>query len=150
MTAYDEKLAAAIAKAGVPLSADLVAPKPEQRLDLDAIVARALRIARQYVMPDETDQDDLDRLTDFDVPQLVAEVRRLRIEAQKARAQIANHQPVLAQVDRLRAHVGGLEKRLHDAAMTRTWRNEDGKKFVFVEDIAPALLGLEPKAGESK
>jgi hypothetical protein len=38
-----------------------------------------------------------------------------------------------------------LERRLHDAAMTRVWTNEDGKRFVFVEDIAPALLGLEPK-----
>lgn len=39
-----------------------------------------------------------------------------------------------------------LQKRLHDAAMTKTWTNEDGKKFVFVEDIAPALLGLSSKA----
>jgi len=41
------------------------------------------------------------------------------------------------------------EQRLHDAAMTRTWTNEDGKKFVFVEDIAPALLGRKTaEAGE--
>jgi hypothetical protein len=110
MSSVNEKLAAAIAAQGVPLTADLVAPKPEQRLDLDAIVARALRIARQYAMPDETDQDDLDQLTDFDVPQLVAEVRRLRIEAEKARAQIANYQPVLAEVD---AHKGQLTNRLN-------------------------------------
>jgi hypothetical protein len=105
MSAYDEKLATAIAAQGVPLTADLVAPKSEHRLDLDAIVTRALRLGCQYAMPEETDQDDFDRLTDFDVPQLVAEVRRLRIEAEKARAQIANHQPVLAEVDRLRARL---------------------------------------------
>ena len=29
------------------------------------------------------------------------------------------------------------------AAMARTWKNEDGKKFVFVEDIAGPLLGLK-------
>lgn len=151
MTAFNPRLAARIAETGIPLTADLVAaPKPEQRLDLDAIVARALRIASQYLMPDETDQDDLDRLTDFDVPQLVAEVRGLRIQAAKDQAQIANHQPVLAELDRLRAHAAGLERRLHDAAMTRTWRNEDGKTFVFVEDIAPALLGLEPKDGDQR
>lgn len=40
--------------------------------------------------------------------------------------------------------VAVLESRLHDAAMTRVWKNEDGKSFVFVEDIAPALLGREP------
>lgn len=44
--------------------------------------------------------------------------------------------------DELRARVAELEKRLHDAAMTRVWTNEDGKRFVFVEDIAPALLNL--------
>ncbi|MDX5568441.1 hypothetical protein PYK79_41300 [Streptomyces sp. ID05-04B] len=50
---------------------------------------------------------------------------------------------VQRQADRDR--IAALEKRLHDAALTRVWKNEDGKKFVFVEDIAPALLGLEPK-----
>lgn len=36
-----------------------------------------------------------------------------------------------------------LKQRLHAAGMTRVWTNEDGKKFVFVEDIAPHLLGTE-------
>ena len=45
----------------------------------------------------------------------------------------------------LKRRIAELEKRLHDAAMTRTWRLENGKKFVYVEDIAPALLGLKPE-----
>ncbi|MCZ4509908.1 hypothetical protein O3Q52_17235 [Streptomyces sp. ActVer] len=48
----------------------------------------------------------------------------------------------LDMVAKLLARVAELEKRLHDAAMTRVWTNEDGKRFVFVEDIAPALLNL--------
>ncbi|MFH8717288.1 hypothetical protein [Streptomyces zaomyceticus] len=40
-----------------------------------------------------------------------------------------------------RDRIAELEARLHAAAMTRTWTNEDGKKFVFVEDIAEPLLG---------
>lgn len=48
---------------------------------------------------------------------------------------------LLADNDQLRGENDQLKKRLHDAAMTRTWTNEDGKKFVFVEDIAPPLLG---------
>jgi hypothetical protein len=36
------------------------------------------------------------------------------------------------------------EARLNAAALVKTWTNEDGKKFVFVEDIAPALLGTTP------
>ncbi|MCW7941607.1 hypothetical protein AAW14_06045 [Streptomyces hygroscopicus] len=51
---------------------------------------------------------------------------------------------LLAELAAVRAERDALAKRLHDAAMTRTWRNEDGKKFVFVEDIAPALLGITP------
>lgn len=50
------------------------------------------------------------------------------------------------QVEQLKAERDALQQRLNQAAMTRTWRNEDGKKFVFVEDIAPALLGIEPKS----
>jgi chromosome segregation ATPase len=37
MTAYDEKLAAAITKAGVPLSADLVAPEAELRAEVERL-----------------------------------------------------------------------------------------------------------------
>lgn len=48
-----------------------------------------------------------------------------------------------AEIEQLKARVEELQKRLNDAAMTKVWRNEDGKKFVFVEDIAPALLGIE-------
>jgi hypothetical protein len=40
VTAYDEKLAAAIAKAGVPLSADLAAPQATLRDRMAALVAR--------------------------------------------------------------------------------------------------------------
>lgn len=87
---------------------------PAAALDLDAIVTRALRLGSQYAMPDETDQHDLDRLTDFDVPQLVAEVRRLRIKSGKARAQIANHQPALKALAEIRAEVDRLRKALPD------------------------------------
>jgi hypothetical protein len=45
MSAYDEKLAAAIAKAGVPLSADLAAPLPTLRDRMTALVERQKREA---------------------------------------------------------------------------------------------------------
>ncbi|MDX3520779.1 hypothetical protein [Streptomyces scabiei] len=83
-------------------------PAP-QGLDLDACVSRALRLARQHDGPDGVDQGDLDQLTDFDVPQLVAEVRGGRIELEKARAEIANHGPVLTALERERARVAELE-----------------------------------------
>lgn len=53
-----------------------------------------------------------------------------------------------ARVAELEAERDALAKRLHDAAMARVWTNEDGKKFVFVEDIAPALLDT-PAGGAS-
>lgn len=103
---------AELAEHGIAGSADVlpvpVGPEP-CALDLDAIVSRALRVSRQYVMPDGADQDDLDRLTDFDVPELVAEVRGLRIELSTAREEIANHQPVLAALDGARSRVEELE-----------------------------------------
>jgi hypothetical protein len=75
---------------------------------------------------------------------LVAEVKRLQ-------RQVADFQAEQDRCDAEYAKAIGerdaLQKRLHNAAMTRTWRNEDGKKFVFVEDIAPALLGIEPDGG---
>ncbi|WP_328313148.1 hypothetical protein OG432_24715 [Streptomyces sp. NBC_00442] len=50
---------------------------------------------------------------------------------------------LLAELDRLRVERDALKDRLHRAALARTWRNEDGKKFVFVEDIAGPLLGRD-------
>ncbi|WP_030917341.1 hypothetical protein [Streptomyces sp. NRRL B-24720] len=48
---------------------------------------------------------------------------------------------------RAETRVAELEKRLHDAAMARVWTNEDGKKFVFADDLKGPLLGVvEPKA----
>ncbi|AVH59914.1 MULTISPECIES: hypothetical protein [Streptomyces] len=80
-------------------------------------------------------------------------VQEMFLELQKAQAEVAQWRATfgadalpdaLARLTKAEAERDALQKRLHDAAMTRTWRNEDGKKFVFVEDIAPALLGLEP------
>lgn len=42
--------------------------------------------------------------------------------------------------------VAALEARLHEAAMARVWTNEDGKKFVFADDIKGPLLGRYSKA----
>lgn len=58
------------------------------------------------------------------------------------------HERVAPAVEWLLRRVEELEKRLNDAAATRVWKNEDGKKFVFVEDIAPHLLGTSTKAGD--
>ncbi|MER6605938.1 hypothetical protein ABT282_08480 [Streptomyces sp. NPDC000927] len=79
------------------------------RLDLEAVMARTLDVSRQSDTPEGVDQDNLDHLTDFDIPMLVAEVRGLRIELGKARTEIANHQPVLRKLTETRARVAELE-----------------------------------------
>lgn len=50
-----------------------------------------------------------------------------------------------ARAEKAEAERDALQQRLHEAALTKVWVNEDGKRFVFLEDIAPALLGVEPK-----
>ena len=57
---------------------------------------------------------------------------------------------LLTDNDQLRGDNDALNKRLHDAGMTRVWTNEDGKKFVFLEDIAPALLGTKNNPQEKR
>ena len=52
--------------------------------------------------------------------------------------------------EKAEAERDALQQRLHDAAMAKVWTNEDGKKFVFAEDIAPALYGLKPEGGGSR
>jgi hypothetical protein len=99
----------------VPSDADLRAENERLRRDLDR--------AREDVA-------FLERAT---LPEL-----RREVEHHKAGKQRWRERAEAAETER-----DALQKRLRDAAMTRTWRNEDGKKFVFVEDIAPALLGID-------
>ncbi|WP_448333536.1 hypothetical protein [Streptomyces sp. DSM 41534] len=77
---------------------------------------------------------------------VLAELDRTRAERDRATrafdALAEKHDQAKAERDELEKKVAALDGRLNDAAMTRVWTNEDGKKFVFVEDIAPALLGL--------
>lgn len=73
-----------------------------------------------------------------DIAALLDELVRVRAERDELKKRAAE----------LQKQVVVLDGRLHDAAMTKTWTNEDGKRFVFVEDIAPALLGTAPKAGD--
>jgi hypothetical protein len=158
MTAYDEKLAAAIAAQGVPLSADLVAPTPES--DMRAQLETAFASIRSRREAKEAAQLAADSVQTDNVEVLRERAERHAYHAVDAywghfndiQKQLGERviTPLLHTVARLGAERDALQERLHDAAMTRTWRNEDGKKFVFVEDIAPALLGIEQKAGESK
>ncbi|CAM5426397.1 MULTISPECIES: hypothetical protein [Streptomyces] len=72
---------------------------------------------------------------------LLAEIERLRAERD------ADHRTWQHDLSKLREAQGEVERlrnRLHSAAMTRTWRLENGKQFVYVEDIAPHLLGTVP------
>lgn len=86
------------------------------------------------------------------IAELFAELERVRgllaehVEGLNDLAALVSHwhlRAVTAEVER-----DALQKRLHDAAMTKVWTNEDGKKFVFVEDLAGPLLGLVAKAGD--
>lgn len=125
MNAINPRLAAQIAKTGIPLTADMVAPNAEVerlRRELDGL-REHLAFLERSTLP------DLQR----------------RIEWQRGGKERWHERAKVAERER-----DALQKRLHDAAMVRTWRNEDGKKFVFVEDIAPALLGLEPKDGDQR
>lgn len=75
------------------------------------------------------------------VPELLAEVERLR-----ARVDEVERKYIFDTAD-LKRERDALKDRLHQAALTKVWTNEDGKKFVFVEDIAPPLLGTTPTGG---
>lgn len=119
--------------------------------------------ARQAVMEwlaDDGNHDAMQAAWEADVARRHPVARKLLKENEQLRARVADLEAERAadhktwqhdlrtargECEATAARVAGLEKRLHDAAMARVWRNEDGKKFVFVEDIAPALLGIEPK-----
>ncbi|MGW4834753.1 hypothetical protein [Streptomyces globisporus] len=69
---------------------------------------------------------------------LLAEVDRLRKALSDAADQVADLEDELGKAS---AEAAALRQRLHEAAMARVWTNEDGKKFVFADDLKGPLLG---------
>ena len=74
----------------------------------------------------------------------LARAERLRENADFHLGQeMARRQLAEKETAELRARVAELEKRLHAAAMARVWTNEDGKRFVFADDLKGPLLGYK-------
>jgi len=90
-------------------------------------------------------KDELDSLQRNTLPQLRREIQHHQDGKRRWRVRAETAEP---QRDELRRERDALQQRLHEAAMAKVWTNEDGKKFVFVDDLTGPLLGITPKAGE--
>ncbi|WP_228994355.1 hypothetical protein [Streptomyces sp. DH8] len=77
---------------------------------------------------------------------LLAEVDRLRKALSDATGQVAELEDDLGKAA---AEAAALRQRLHEAAMARVWTNEDGKKFVFADDLKKPLLGKTAPVDEA-
>lgn len=77
---------------------------------------------------------------------LLAEVDRLRKALSDATGQVAELEDDLGKAA---AEAAALRQRLHEAAMARVWTNEDGKKFVFADDLKGPLLGKAAPVDEA-
>ena len=149
MTAFDPRVAARIAESGIPMSADSAPPSPE-RAAREGLAA--------YEKHPEIGFDCCSAHAAADtVSALLAENERLRGELADRMEDIAftdrNTLPELRRT--IQRHVDGkkrwrdraekaeperdaLQERLHQVALAKVWTNEDGKKFVFADDIAQA------------
>ncbi|MEU4967839.1 hypothetical protein [Streptomyces smyrnaeus] len=121
---------------------------PQYAKQADVIGKLASKVQRGAVRPDNlATLPPGEEPAPEDAPALAAEVEALRGQLAEA---CGGTSAVVERMRQQQERIAELEKRLHDAAMTRTWTNEDGKKFVFVEDVAPALLGYEAEGGEER
>ena len=59
-------------------------------------------------------------------------------------------QEMYAELQKAHAERDELKQRLHEAAMAKVWTNEDGKKFVFADDLKGPLLGITPNGGDQR
>ncbi|MEI5032418.1 hypothetical protein RB201_04255 [Streptomyces sp. S1A(2023)] len=80
------------------------------------------------------------------MPLVLDEVDRLRKALSEAADQVAELEDGLGQAS---AETAALKQRIHEACMARAWINEDGKKFVFAEDLKEPLLGKAPLRGRA-
>ena len=106
-------------------------------LDLEAIESKAHRLMVATWECDKLSYTDQWQLTSRDVPALVAEVRRLHAERDKAQAEVAEHRrhvaTVMGREEALKKEIAELEARLAE-------RDADS-------EVGRAIRGWKPKAG---
>ncbi|OPG13691.1 hypothetical protein [Microbispora sp. GKU 823] len=73
------------------------------------------------------------------VATVAEQAQRLFAREREHNADRAELARVRAMLDDARARCNEAEAKLHQVAMTKVWTNEDGKRFVFVDDLAAAL-----------
>jgi hypothetical protein len=85
--------------------------------------------------------------------QLAEDVRSLRAQVAELTAELAevkdHHAHVMAMAEQRVAKATELKRRLFKIGSAQTYRLESGKKFIYVEDIADAVLGRPlPEPGD--
>lgn len=83
-------------------------------------------------------------------PRAVAERLTARVAALLAERHSTN-EALSDAAEAIRAkdqRIAEMEAKLHAVGMTRTWRMENGKKFVYVEDVTGVLFDTEPETHE--
>lgn len=148
MTAFDPQLAARIAASGIPLSAHLVQPDLAGSLEAafgkvrtEAEAKRAAQLAADSVPTDNIAvlRERAQRHAHEAVDQYWGhfnDIQRMLAE------QVIT--PLLHTVSRIVAERDALQGRLHQVALAKVWTNEDGKRFVFADDVAQAVFGIKP------
>jgi hypothetical protein len=140
MTAFDPTVAARIAASGIPMSADYAPNAAEVQL-------------AQYGQRTTSFECDAERTMYRLACDLRGELERLRGQLSDQRAYEVRlreqHDLDVAVINRMRAERDALRDRLHQIALAKVWTNEDGKRFVFADDLAQAAFGIEPNGGAS-
>jgi len=148
MTIINPTLAAAIAAKGVPLSADWAPPKPLPS-HLIAIGQAGSEYERALYAAYLQAMAEVGRLQ----AELAARVEDIaftdRVTLPNLRRTIQHHEDGKKRwrdrAEKAEPERDALQERLHQIALAKVWTNEDRKQFVFVEDIAGPLFGIEPK-----
>jgi hypothetical protein len=153
MTAFDPTVAARVAASGIPMSADYTPQDLAGQLEAAFAEARTEAEARQaaQLAVDSVPTDNIAVLRE-----------RAKRHAHEAVDQYWGHfndmqrmlaeqviTPLLDTISRIAAERDALRDRLHQIALVKVWTNEDGKRFVFADDIAHATFGIEPNGDAS-
>jgi predicted RNase H-like nuclease (RuvC/YqgF family) len=154
--AFDPTVAARIAESGIPMSANYAPITPEQAAreglaayekhpelgfaccsahtaadTVPALLAENARLRREL----DAYKDELDSLHRNTLPELRREIQHHQDGKKQWRDRAEKAEP----------ERDALRDRLHQIALVKVWTNEDGKRFVFADDIAHATFGIEPK-----
>ena len=122
---------------------------PLLRTDVEALLARVDQLTAERDDSDEYVRRAMEQRRDMAEERFIWQERGDRAEATVERMKRTNRM-INAEAKKARERAESAEAKVHAVETIRVWRNEDGRKFMFADEVAVALGAITQEQLDTK